>query len=130
MSNVRKCIRCNTAIPPDELGFACTQLCITCSEIVGSVFETVLVTETSAKQEAEKNYGGFSVKKRRRRIDRWKNRTRRRKRELVRQLRRRNEVNVFETGLACGIVDLHEVQLTQFAIGSDLDVRFADACSQ
>jgi hypothetical protein len=71
MSNVRKCIRCNTAIPPERIeALPVTQLCIGCSEIVGSDFETVFVTENLGKAGSlKKNYGGFSMKKRRRKID-------------------------------------------------------------
>lgn len=71
MANVtRSCIRCKTVIPPERLeALPVTQLCVQCSEVVGSDFETVIVTENLGKAGSlKKNYGGISVKKRRRKI--------------------------------------------------------------
>jgi Prokaryotic dksA/traR C4-type zinc finger len=66
----RKCIRCQAAIPPERLKVLPeTQLCVPCSQAVGSDFETVIVSENIGKAGSlKKNYGGISVKKRRRKI--------------------------------------------------------------
>jgi hypothetical protein len=66
----RNCIRCKAVIPPERVEILPeTQLCVPCSETVGSDFETVIVSENIGKAGSlKKNYGGFSVKKRRRKI--------------------------------------------------------------
>ena len=66
----RACIRCKAEIPAERLeAIPETQLCVKCSEAVGSDFETVVVSENVGKAGSmKKNYGGFSVKKRRRKI--------------------------------------------------------------
>jgi hypothetical protein len=47
-----------------------TRLCVKCSEKVGSDFETYLISENIGKAGSlKKNYGGFSVKRRRRKIE-------------------------------------------------------------
>jgi len=46
-----------------------TRLCVQCSKAVGSDFETAVVTENLAKTGSlKKNYGGISLKKKRRTI--------------------------------------------------------------
>jgi DksA/TraR C4-type zinc finger protein len=63
----RKCIRCQAAIPPERMEILPeTQLCVPCSEAVGGDFESVIVSENIGKAGSlKKNYGGFSLKKRR-----------------------------------------------------------------
>ena len=67
----RPCVRCTVMIPPERIeALPVTQLCVKCSEIVGSDFETYLVSENVGKAGSlKKNYGGFSVKRRRRKIE-------------------------------------------------------------
>ena len=66
----RPCIRCKAEIPAERLeAIPETQLCVQCSQAVGSDFETVVISENVGKAGSlKKNYGGFSVKKRRRKI--------------------------------------------------------------
>jgi hypothetical protein len=46
-----------------------TRLCVKCSEAVGSDFETAVISENLGKAGSlKKNYGGFSIRKRRRKI--------------------------------------------------------------
>lgn len=71
MSATRPCIRCKAMIPPERIeALPETRLCIECSKAVGSDFETTVTTENLAKTGSlKKNYGGISVKKKRRRIE-------------------------------------------------------------
>ena len=66
----RPCIRCKATIPPERIeAVPETRLCVKCSQAVGSDFETAIVSENLAKTGSlKKNYGGISLKKRRRKI--------------------------------------------------------------
>jgi hypothetical protein len=66
----RPCIRCKVMIPPERIEtLPETRLCVKCSEVVGSDFETAVVSENLGKAGSlKKNYGGASLKKRRRKI--------------------------------------------------------------
>jgi hypothetical protein len=66
----RPCIRCKTMIPAERIEVLPeTRLCVQCSQAVGSDFETAIVTENLAKTSSlKKNYGGISLKKKRRKI--------------------------------------------------------------
>jgi ribosomal protein L37AE/L43A len=66
----RPCVRCGVEIPVERIeALPETWLCIKCSQTVGGDFE-VFVTQTSLGKTGslKKNYGDYSVKKRRRRI--------------------------------------------------------------
>jgi Prokaryotic dksA/traR C4-type zinc finger len=67
----RPCIRCKAMIPPERIeALPETRLCVQCSQAVGSDFETTVVSENLAKTGSlKKNYGGASLKKRRRKIE-------------------------------------------------------------
>lgn len=70
MSTTRPCIRCKAMIPPERIeALPETRLCVPCSKAVGGDFETTIVSENLAKTGSlKKNYGGISVKKKRRKI--------------------------------------------------------------
>jgi hypothetical protein len=65
------CIRCDREIPPERMEVLPeTQLCVQCSEAVGSDFETTIITENLAKAGSlKKNYGAISLRKKRRKIE-------------------------------------------------------------
>ncbi len=67
----RWCARCKSEIPSERVEFLPeTRLCLPCSEAVGSDFVLSFTQESLGKTNSlKKNYGGVSVKKRRRRID-------------------------------------------------------------
>ena len=67
----RPCIRCKAMIPAERIeALPETRLCVKCSQEVGSDFETAIVSENLAKAGSmKKNYGGISLRKRRRKID-------------------------------------------------------------
>ena len=71
MADSRPCVRCKAMIPPERIeSLPETRLCVQCSEKVGSDFETYLMSENIGKAGSlKKNYGGFSVKRRRRKIE-------------------------------------------------------------
>lgn len=68
----RQCERCGEDIPPARVrALPGTWLCIECSEEVGGDFEYTATQENLGKAGSLKlNYGGVSVKKRRREIER------------------------------------------------------------
>jgi hypothetical protein len=67
----RPCARCRKEIPEERLEILPeTRLCVECSKAIGSEFELTIVTENLAKTGSlKKNYGSFSVRKRRRPIE-------------------------------------------------------------
>lgn len=67
----RPCIRCKTMIPQERIeALPETRLCVECSKLVGGDFERTVVSENLAKTGSlKKNYGGISVKKKRRKIE-------------------------------------------------------------
>jgi len=69
-SSTRPCERCRAQIPAERLeALPYTRLCIRCSKEVGGDFEISVVTENLAKAGSlKRNYGGVSIRKRRRRI--------------------------------------------------------------
>jgi hypothetical protein len=72
MPNVqRRCARCQAEIPAERLEVLPeTRLCVACSRAIGGEFVVTLVAENLAKAGSlKKNYGSFSVRKRRRVIE-------------------------------------------------------------
>jgi hypothetical protein len=67
----RPCARCRGEIPAERLEILPeTRLCVACSKAVGGEFDITIVTENLAKVGSlKKNYGGVSIRKRRRRIE-------------------------------------------------------------
>ncbi|HZT81856.1 MAG TPA: TraR/DksA C4-type zinc finger protein [Gemmataceae bacterium] len=67
---VRPCRRCGAAIPPERLeALPDTTICVKCSEAVGGEFEVTVVPEDLGKGGSlKKNYGGWTVRRRRRSI--------------------------------------------------------------
>jgi DksA/TraR C4-type zinc finger protein len=67
----RGCARCRGEIPAERLAILPeTRLCVACSKAVGGEFDITIVTENLAKAGSlKKNYGGVSVRKRRRPIE-------------------------------------------------------------
>lgn len=70
-TKARRCARCQAEIPSERLEVLPeTRLCVACSRAVGGEFDVTLVTENLAKTGSlKKNYGSFSLKKRRRPIE-------------------------------------------------------------
>ena len=68
--NYGACIRCGQRIQPERLEVMPeTRLCVKCSADVGGEFEVTGVNENLAKTGSlKKNYGGFSIQKKRRNI--------------------------------------------------------------
>ncbi len=66
----RLCARCGAPIPPGRLAaLPETRLCLRCSEAIGGDFEVSVVQENLGKAGSlKKNYGGISIRKRRREI--------------------------------------------------------------
>jgi hypothetical protein len=66
----RPCVRCGVEIPAERIeALPETRLCIKCSEAVGGDFEIILTRTSLGKTGSlKKNYGDYSIKKRRRRI--------------------------------------------------------------
>jgi hypothetical protein len=67
----RRCARCRAEIPAERLEILPeTRLCIACSRAIGGEFDVTLVSENLAKSGSlKKNYGSFSLRKRRRHIE-------------------------------------------------------------
>jgi Prokaryotic dksA/traR C4-type zinc finger len=67
----RPCQRCGAEIPAERAeALPETRLCIECSREVGGDFEVTVTSENLAKVGSlKKNYGGWSIKKTRRRIE-------------------------------------------------------------
>jgi hypothetical protein len=69
-TKTRPCVRCGADIPAERIeALPETRLCIRCSEAVGGDFE-MIVTRTSLGKAGslKKNYGDYSVTRRRRKI--------------------------------------------------------------
>ena len=68
----RPCERCGAMIPPERVeALPETRLCVTCSKEVGGEFDLVVVRENLAKENSlKKNWGGVTVRKVRKRIER------------------------------------------------------------
>jgi len=66
----RSCARCRATIPAGRIAaLPETRLCIKCSEEIGGDFEVTVIKENLAKVGSlKKNYGGYSIRKRRREI--------------------------------------------------------------
>lgn len=64
----RRCARCGAEIPSERIeAIPETQLCVKCSEAVGSDFEIFAIAEKTSKVGSlKKNYGSWTVGKRRR----------------------------------------------------------------
>jgi hypothetical protein len=71
MAPARLCQRCRVEIPAERIEILPeTSLCVKCSEAVGGEFEVRIVPENLGKAGSlKKNYGSFSVEKRRKRIE-------------------------------------------------------------
>lgn len=67
---LRPCARCGGPIPEGRLeALPETELCVKCSAEIGGEFELIAVPENLAKAGSlKKNYGGVTIKKRRKRI--------------------------------------------------------------
>ena len=67
----RPCIRCGVEIDVERLeAIPETRLCVRCSQEVGGDFEVTVTSENVAKTGSlKKNYAGWSVQKKRRRIE-------------------------------------------------------------
>jgi Prokaryotic dksA/traR C4-type zinc finger len=66
----RPCQRCKALIPIERIeALPETRLCLKCSQEVGGDFEVVVTSENLAKTGSlKKNYGGWTIKKKRRPI--------------------------------------------------------------
>jgi hypothetical protein len=71
MLKPRPCQRCKAEIPVERLeALPETRLCVKCSEDVGSDFVVTVVRENIGKAGSlKKNYGSWTIRKKRRRID-------------------------------------------------------------
>ena len=70
LSEARACKRCRKEIPAERIeALPETQLCVRCSGEVGSDFIVFAIPETTSKVGSlKKNYGGWTVRKKRREI--------------------------------------------------------------
>jgi hypothetical protein len=68
--STRLCKRCRQEIPAERVeALPETQLCLRCSEAVGSDFEVFAIAEKTSKVGSlKKNYGSWTIQKRRREI--------------------------------------------------------------
>ena len=66
----RPCQRCKAEIPIERLeALPDTRLCVKCSEKIGGEFEVTVVADNLAKTGSlKKNYGSWTIKKRRRQL--------------------------------------------------------------
>jgi hypothetical protein len=71
MGKLRLCHRCKSPIPPERLdALPDTWLCIACSKKMGGDYEVSFSEENIGKAGSlKKNYGGLSIRKRRRKIE-------------------------------------------------------------
>jgi hypothetical protein len=71
VADARSCQRCGTEIPAERIEIIPdTRLCVKCSEAVGGEFEIQAVPDNLAKAGSlKKNYGSWTVQKRRKRIE-------------------------------------------------------------
>ena len=69
-ATTRFCQRCRAEIPAERLeALPETHLCVACSAKVGGDFEVTVVPENLGKAGSlKKNYGSYSIRKKRRRI--------------------------------------------------------------
>jgi hypothetical protein len=67
----RHCLRCQAEIPAERAeGLPETRLCVECSRTVGGEFEVTVVPDNLAKTGSlKKNYGFWSIKKKRRKLE-------------------------------------------------------------
>ena len=67
----RFCAKCRAEIPTERVEeLPDTRLCVKCSEAVGGEFDLVFQDESLGKASSfKKNYGSFSVQKKRRNLD-------------------------------------------------------------
>lgn len=67
---VQQCERCKSVIPPERLeALPDTVLCAKCSKEIGGDYEITVVPDNMSKGGSlKKNYGGFSMQKKRRTI--------------------------------------------------------------
>jgi Prokaryotic dksA/traR C4-type zinc finger len=67
----RPCQRCGVEIPRERLEVLPeTRLCVACSREVGGDFQVTVQSENLAKSGSlKKNYGGWTVRKKRRKIE-------------------------------------------------------------
>jgi hypothetical protein len=67
----RRCARCQAEIPAERLeALPETRVCVACSRAIGGEFEVTAVSENLAKSGSlKKNYGGVTIRKRRRPIE-------------------------------------------------------------
>jgi hypothetical protein len=68
----RPCRRCGTEIPVERIeALPETEICVGCSREIGGEFEIRAVPENLSKTGSlKKNYGGWTIEKRRRQIER------------------------------------------------------------
>lgn len=66
----RSCKRCDALIPPERVeAIPDTELCVACSQSVGSEWQYSFSRESTGKAGSlKKNYGGVNIRKRRREI--------------------------------------------------------------
>lgn len=71
MSTQRYCARCRQEIPAERLeALPITTICVACSKAIGGEFIVKSVAESIGKSGSlKKNYGGYSLRKVRRRIE-------------------------------------------------------------
>jgi DksA/TraR C4-type zinc finger protein len=71
MAEPRMCQRCRAEIPAERVEvLPDTRLCVKCSEAVGGEFDLRVVPDNLAKTGSlKKNYGSWTVEKRRKRIE-------------------------------------------------------------
>lgn len=71
MGKLRLCHRCRSKIPEERLeALPDTWLCIACSQQVGGDYEVSFSEENIGKAGSlKKNYGGLSIRRRRRKIE-------------------------------------------------------------
>jgi hypothetical protein len=71
MSKTRHCQRCNAEIPAERIEtLPETRLCIACSKQIGGEFDVHVIPENLSKSGSlKKNYGAWTIQKRRRRIE-------------------------------------------------------------
>jgi DksA/TraR C4-type zinc finger protein len=70
-ATTRFCQRCKVEIPTERIEIIPeTRLCVKCSEAVGGEFEVMVIPDNLGKSGSlKKNYGSWTVQKRRRRIE-------------------------------------------------------------
>jgi hypothetical protein len=69
-AQTRPCARCGAAIPLERIeALPETRVCVRCSEAIGGEFEVTVIPENLAKSGSlKKNYGGYTVQKKRKTI--------------------------------------------------------------